>query len=54
MAEIVRTKKEIDEVLDKVSAANSNGSEYPGMTYEQGIEAMWMWLTGETDDNPFE
>lgn len=31
-----------------------NGSRWPGMSYEQGVEAGIQWLVGDTDDNPME
>ena len=52
---IVRTKEEIDEVLNEVNEIkNSVGSKFHGMSYEEGLEAMHDWLTGETDENPLE
>lgn len=53
MATITRTQSEIDEQLDKI-ADTLHSSRYPGMTYEQGCEIMYQWLTGETDNLPIE
>ena len=53
MPSIVRTQKEIDEQLDKITDG-IHASKYPGMTYEQGAEIMYQWLTGETDSLPIE
>lgn len=50
-ATIVRSVREIDDVLNK---ADEFESKYPGMTYEQGIHAMYRWLVGEDDENPIE
>ena len=50
--EIERTSEEIDEVLNWSIEGNQIGTHYAGMTYEQGILAMFYWLTGETEDRP--
>ena len=31
-----------------------DGTQYPGMSYEDGIQQFWLWLTGETEEKPFE
>lgn len=54
MYQIVRTKEEIDKVLAWVHEVLHEGSHYPGMTYEQGIDAFWLWLVGDTEDDPSE
>lgn len=52
---IKRTKAEIDELMSSVmSQVDEGGSRFPGMTYEQGIGYAIMWLTGDTDDHPYE
>lgn len=39
---IIRTEQQINEQLDKASENINNGhSEYPDMTYEQGMKAMY-------------
>lgn len=52
MYTIERTDEEIDELLDKVVDAFNNGTNFPGMSYEQGIMEAIQWLTGQSDDNP--
>jgi hypothetical protein len=48
------TDDEINEVLNLCSAQADEGrSKYPGMTYEQGIEAAIRWMQGD-DSNPME
>lgn len=55
MAEIVRTDDEIDGVLNAAMESIDEGrARWPGMTYEQGVDAGIRWLTGEVDDNPME
>jgi hypothetical protein len=52
---IKRTDEETDELLNKCSdQENKGGSKYPGMTYEQGIQAGISWLLGYADENPLE
>ena len=47
-----RTQEEIDALLNKCVDAEEFGSEYPGMSYEQGIIAAIEWLNG--GDYPFD
>ena len=54
MRTIVRSDKEIDDVLNKAAEGIEDGSVYPGMSYEQGIQAFADWLFGDTDDEPFD
>lgn len=51
---IVRSQEDINIVLDKAMEGIEEGSVYPGMSYEEGIQAMYDWLVGNTDDTPFE
>jgi len=54
MNKIVRSTSEIEAVYGEAMNAESEGSKFSGMTYEQGIIAMLDWLTGRTDSNPME
>jgi len=54
MDEIVRKQEDIDDVLNAASDGVENGSSYPGMSFEQGIQDMYLWLTGQSEDNPME
>lgn len=52
---IVREQKKIDDLLDKCAEMfDEGGSKFPGMTYEQGLSAMYSWLVGEADDDIYE
>lgn len=51
---ITRTQKEIDDVLNKAADGMDDGSKWPGMSYEQGVDAAIRWLTGESEDNPMD
>lgn len=47
------TDDEIGEQLNHCSiSADSGKSAYPGMTYEQGVDAAIMWMTGNSDEPP--
>lgn len=50
---IVRNKKEIEAQLN-LAEETKDQSRYFGMSYEQGMIAMYEWLTGETDSLPIE
>lgn len=47
-----REDAEINRVLDKAMQAFDEGTNYPGMSYEQGIMDAIQWIVGETDDEP--
>lgn len=50
---IVRAEREIDDILNwAMSAADEGHSQFPGMSYEEGVSAAIQWITGETDDDP--
>ncbi len=51
--EIRRTDDEIHNVLDWC-LENDGRSHYPGMSYEQGVEAALLWVTGQNDESPIE
>lgn len=51
MYEIKQSNDEIDDVLGK-TIDEGGGSRWPGMSYEQGVEAALLWVTGQTDENP--
>lgn len=48
---MVKSEKEIDEALGRVDTAKNN---YPGMTYENGVEEALQWALGEISDEEFE
>lgn len=54
MFTIKRTEDEINAQLNKAAEGVNDGSAYPGMSYEDGITAFWDWVTGQTDEPPFE
>lgn len=52
----IRTDEEIARVENWAVAAESleDGSNYPGMTYEQGVLDTLFWLRGDSEDAPDE
>lgn len=48
-----RTEKEINEIIDWAARAEASGrSNFPGMSYEEGVRAALEWVTGQSDDKP--
>ncbi len=55
MYRLAQSDTNIDDVLNKCADAEDEGrSQYPGMTYEQGVRIGIEWLLGVTDESPFE
>ena len=45
------TEDELNELYDWAAEADTEGSHYPGMSYEDGIKAVILWITNG-DDRP--
>lgn len=46
---------EIRAELDLAEDQNMEGnSQWPGMTYEQGVAATLRWISGDSDERPME
>jgi len=41
------TQDEIDEILNWCAEGLDEGSHYPGMSYEEGVQDAIQWLQGE-------
>lgn len=54
MPDCVRSDKEVDRILNWCVEAEDEVSNFPGMSYEQGVQAGIQWITGDTDDSPDE
>ena len=54
MYKIVRSDDEIDDLLNDCSMAEMDGSKYPGMTFEQGVEYAIKWVTDRESSHPLE
>ncbi len=51
----MRPQAEIDEQLNRALESEEAGrSKWPGMTYEQGVEAAIRWMSGQVEDKPME
>ena len=48
----MRTQAEIDEQMNLALEGVDQGSQWPGMSYEQGVEAALRWVTEATDEAP--
>lgn len=49
-----KTEREVDDLIDRVSAQQDKGSKFPGMSYEAGIRAMYDWLNGDMTEDPMD
>ncbi len=47
-----RDKKEIEEVLEWAMKGIDQGSQYPGMSYEEGVRDAIDWITCYSDVRP--
>lgn len=47
----LQERSDIEEMLEEATARCRDGSNYPGLSYEQGVEAALAWVLG-ADDNP--
>jgi len=52
MYQIKRSDEEIDAAVNWAFDAEESGSRYPGMSYENGVQAALDWVVGNTDDRP--
>jgi hypothetical protein len=52
----MRDPNEIEDQLEKArdNVYSGEGSRWPGMTYEMGVEAALTWVTGESDGAPMD
>jgi len=48
---LARSQEEIDE---QINAAVESHNRWPGMTYEDGVDAALRWVTGESASKPME
>jgi hypothetical protein len=51
----VKSEQEIEDYLsDRLPVGADDQNNWPGMTYEQGVEAALLWVIGVTDAEPLE
>jgi hypothetical protein len=52
---ITRTDEEINKLMDDAVRSIDEGTRrYPSQSYEEGIYEALKWVTGQTDDHPYE
>lgn len=51
---VTRTQAEIDDQANLAAEGMDRGSNYPGMSYEEGVHATLLWVTGQSDERPME
>lgn len=55
MAQITPPKSEIDDAFNAAQEqVDAGGTKVPGMSYEDGVVATILWLTGQSDENPMD
>ncbi len=54
MYKLIRTGDSIDDLLNQCADAEEDGSKFPSMTYEQGVQATIRWLTDNSEAHPLE
>ena len=52
VSRIVRTEAEIEDQLALAREHRDKGSRYHGMCFEEGMDDMYRWLVGQSDDKP--
>jgi hypothetical protein len=50
----VRSEQEIADLENTIVDQLNNGSKYPGMSYEEGIQATLAWLQNKDSAHPME
>lgn len=52
----METERSRDEIEEQVNLAHDSidqgSTRWPGMSYEDGVDATLRWITGDTDDAP--
>ena len=49
-----RTEEEIEAEINSARESAYEGSSYPCLTFEEGVVAALLWVTGQTNDKPME
>lgn len=44
------TQEQIDDVLNRAAVVHDEGTRWPGMSYEEGVENALRWMLGEGGD----
>jgi len=48
------TERSQDEIEDQIAEAQSGNNRWPGMSFEEGVAAALLWITGDRDEAPME
>jgi hypothetical protein len=52
---VMRTEEEIEALLsEELPNGSDEPTDFPGMTYEQGVEATALWILGYRSDKPLD
>jgi hypothetical protein len=49
---VIRSDQEIADLENSAAEGETDGTQFPGMNYEQGILETLRWLRGDTDNSP--
>ena len=53
--QLTRTDKEINDLMNDCARSIDEGERrFPSMSYAEGIYEALKWITGQTEDHPFE
>ena len=52
MRVLQRSEREVEEVHARALDGVAEGSRFPGLSYEEGVDNTIRWLTGESDEEP--
>ena len=44
----MKTREKMEEVMDQASTQAAEGTKFPGMSYEEGVEAALRWALDDT------
>lgn len=51
---MMRTEDEIEELFNEAAVRANEPTQYPGMTYEQGVFAALEWLKAKMEESPLD
>jgi hypothetical protein len=54
MADIKRTAREIEDVIDIAADRQERGETYRAMSFEEGVESALQWVIGNSTEHPFD
>lgn len=51
---MIRTEEEINEQIDLAMEGREDGTNFAGMSYEDGVITALEWLNGDCDEKPMD